>query len=155
MSAKKIELDVELILKLRSKGVSRQAIATRFSVSLATIKRLLKDYVQDPAVLSFARRLEKLVAEAPDEYCRKEVNRAVNFLRTQQAASRNSKFHKITEAIASGAREIESIAEECGFSKRETLLLVGELINNDKVERRPRGGRLNGGSKQAFHYYLI
>jgi predicted ArsR family transcriptional regulator len=151
---KKIELDVELLNRLRDKGVSHQGMAMRFGVSKNTIKRALGAPKTDPQVLTFAAKLARLVSEAPDDYCRKELNRAVAFLRSHRAPNKEVRYQKIIDSINSGAREVEEIAEDCSLSKTETLELLGELIEQGKVESRDRGGTLNRGRKMKLHYFI-
>lgn len=145
---------MQLLIRLREKGVSLQGIADRFKVSKNTVKRALGAPKTDPKVLTFAAKLEKLVAEAPDGYCRKELNRTIWFLRTHRAASKDSKYQKIIDSINSGAREVEEIAEDCRFSKLEAAQLLGELVEQGKVETRDRGGILNRGRKMKLHYFI-
>jgi hypothetical protein len=154
---KPIDLDIELIVELFDSGISYQNLALRFDVSKGTIKRRIFEakgkQKADPKVLSFAAKLAKLVAEAPDGFCRKETNRLVQFLRTQQAASKDSKYQKIIDSINSWAREVEEIAEDCLFSKAETLQLLGEMIELGKIETRENVGSQTRGRKK-IHYFI-
>lgn len=154
---KPIDLDDELIVELFDSGVSYQKLALRFGASRRTIQRRISEAKgkkkADPKVLTFAAKLAKLIAEAPDDYCRKELDRTINFLRTHQAANKESKYQKIIASINSWAREIEEIAEDCSFSKAETLQLLGEMIEQGKIEARANVGVQTRGRKK-IHYHI-
>jgi predicted Rossmann fold nucleotide-binding protein DprA/Smf involved in DNA uptake len=94
---------------------------------------------------TFAAKLRKLLAEVPDDYCRKEINRTLSALYANRVASKAARYQKIISSILSGAREVDEIAEDCGFPKQDTLQLLDELIAQEKVIRRERGGFLNRG----------
>jgi predicted transcriptional regulator len=147
------EIDFDFLKRLREKGWSLDRLAARFGVSKSTIQRRLRTNEPDREVLDFARRLQKLLAEVPNEYCRKELQRTIHHMRRCQAISEDQKHEKILHSLATGAREVEEIAEDCGFSKRQTGDLLEQLIESGAVERRVRGGTLNRGRKMKFHYF--
>lgn len=157
---KVIEIDSEEINTLKRRGLSITRISIYFGVSKATIKRKLKKNdpeknESDREVLSFAAKLQKLVREVPNDYCRKEMNRLINDFRITQAASSEVKIARILEAVGTGAREIEQIAEEARLSESETLRLLDELIEKQRIVKRARGGVLNRGRKTLYHYYPL
>lgn len=142
------------LLRLKQAGLSHAQVAIRLGVSKATIKRRWRRIVggKDPQVLAFARQLEIVRELAPTEYCRIELNRLINDIRTLGAASREAKQSKILESLDSGAREIDEIAGECRLSRNEAVALLEDMISDGLVIRRSRGGALNRGRRQKFHY---
>lgn len=148
-------LPVDLILKLKEKKWSNKALAQRFNVSVRTICRAMSTHEPDEPTVDFANKLEKLRAEVPNEYCRKELNRTIHYLRTYQASSKSDKCRRITNAIADGARSLSEIAEESNLYKTEAEELIGEMVAEGKVEKRAPGGIANRGRKLKYQYYLI
>jgi hypothetical protein len=162
---KKTELDLDLLLRLRDKGLSMQAIAIRFGVNKVTIKRRLEELKpeerkSDPQVMSFAVRLQKLAAEAPDHYCRNEVLRAVLFLRTKHSMTREQKKERLVEVIADGARTILDMAADMNYVtqgereifRKDVEPLLEELISENRI--RKENGIHNQGRKRCFHYHI-
>ena len=156
---KSANLDVNFIRALVAKGWSRQQLANRFKVDKSTIKRLLRDKEEKKDVLSFAAKLEALLAEVPDEYCRKELNRTINFIRTHSAMSREDKQLMILSSLETGATELEEIVDDCDFQRsdiaEEIKELLEDLVKEGLVEKRERGGILNSGAGRKYCYVLV
>ena len=146
-------LPVDLIVKLHAKDWSPIALADRFKVSCETIANLLKRAEPNKPVSDFAAKLEKLRAEVPNDYCRKELEKTVEFLRTYQAASALEKCRRITEAVESGARSVAEISEDAKLYKEEAELLIAEMVADGRLIKRDQGGIHNRGRKQKFHYF--
>lgn len=143
------------LLDLRSQGLSSECLAQHFGVSKATVKRRLrKAEPRDPEVVAFANRLAQIAAEAPPGYCRDELNRLINNLRTLRRARAGDRADMVLESIATGAREIEEIAEDCNLTQRETFEILEKLLTENRVCKQPRGGIQNRGCKMKFHYLL-
>ncbi|HRJ90077.1 MAG TPA: helix-turn-helix domain-containing protein [Pyrinomonadaceae bacterium] len=151
-----IRLDIadRQLLEMKQRGYSHARIAIALGVSKATVKRRWRRIVggKDPEILEFARQLEIVRASAPTDYCRIELSRLINQIRTCHAASPEVKRTKIFKALLSGAREIEEIAEECRLSRSEAETHLTVLIEARLVSKRARGGALNRGRRQKFHY---
>jgi len=154
-------LDTSLLLALKKKGWSTQRLAIHFEVSPATIKRRLKKKEKrDEKVMSFATLLEKFAREAPDGYCRKEIFRAVNLIRTRHSLTKDQKKRRICESIESGARTIHDIADDFGFQTQkekamfgeELIPLLDELVAEQRILKRMQGGKNNSGRKVGYHY---
>jgi transcriptional regulator with XRE-family HTH domain len=159
--SKAADINFEVLTSLRSKGASLETLAIRFRVSRSTIQRKLKTKVAAPEVLSFAAKLQRLVDEAPDGLCRKELLRSIHFIRTRHNVSRDGRKAQIIEAISTGAQTIEDIADDCGLDKEqmivykeELLEIIDELIAEKRIVRRARGGIHNRGRKQKFIYLM-
>lgn len=154
----RVDLDVDFIRALAVKGWTRQQLADRFKVSKVTIKRLLRDRDEKKEVLSFAAKVEALLSEVPDEYCRRELNRMINFLRTHSAMSRDDKQLMILSSLETGATELEEIVDDCDFQRsditEEIKDLLDDLVKEGLVVKRVRGGRLNSGAAMKYNYVL-
>lgn len=177
-------LDRELLLYLKeTKGYSIARLALHFNVSERTIKTRLRgisgnnqtgdllNYQNIPAgfavhpddrVSDFATKLQKLEAYAPDGLCRKELQRAVNFIRTRHNVSREKRKSEILHSIATGGQTLEDIAADCGLNaeefvafKSELVALLDELIAERRIEKRRAGGVLNRGRKTKYYYFLV
>lgn len=131
------------LLALKAKGYSRPKLAAHFGVSEKTIQRELQ---KDP-VNQFANKLAKLVNDAPEGYCRQELNRMIWEIRTFRTSNIEEKKLKILSAIRSEAREVEEIAEDCNLSQTETLDLLKDLETERKIFKRVR--------RRNFHYFLF
>lgn len=143
----------EAAQELRDQGLSVQEVADHFKVAKSTIKRLLRPPALDKTVLDFTKRLEGLLSDVPDEYCAREVRRAINLMRTSGAWSEQAKHQKVIDSIRSGARELEEISEDCFYSKVETEKLLGELVSERRVEKRAVGASQNS-RQMKYHYFL-
>lgn len=145
--------DAELV-QLKQSGLSHAQVAIRLGVSKATIKRRWRKIAdaKNPAVLAFARQLEAIRETAPTDFCREELSRLINDLRLRHAVSRDVKKQRILEALHTGARELEEIADECRLLRSEADDLLSELIAEGQVYKRARGGALNRGRRQKFHF---
>lgn len=129
----------ETVEGLRAGGLSLQQTADRLGASLSTIKRMLRESVTDTAVLTFTKKLEALIAEVPDEYCAKEVRRTVHAMRRAKFNNNDRKYRLIVKAMATGASELEEIAEDCFIAEKEAQQLLAEMIDKKLVEKyRPR-----------------
>lgn len=152
-----IEIDSASLIQLKQEtGLSVQALAIRFKVSTSTIKRKLKPDQTDEQkeVSEFTARLAKLIAEVPDGYARRELNRAINKIRQHHSATTESKYQKVIESIRSGAREADEIASDCDFLIDDCRRLLDELIAAKRIIKQSRGGVLNRGRKTKYHYLL-
>lgn len=105
--------------------------------------------------MSFAVRLAEVGRDAPPGFCRDEVMRLVNNIRTKYAVPDDERKRRVVYSIATGAREVDEIADDCQFSRGEIERLLKILIDEKVVEKRPRGGTLNRGRKMKFYYFLI
>lgn len=153
-------IDEETLLSLRSRGWSVGRLANKFSCSVSTIKKKLKKLQpkeKDEAIMSFAAKLEVLAKDAPTGFCKKELMRQVNFLRTRYAVSRADKKELIVKTFIPEdmPRDVEEISEDCGFPISDTLDLLSELVAENRVEARLRGGVHNRGRKKKHQYFLI
>ena len=156
MSRLKIEIDENELLAMRDDGWSLAELAEWFEVDKKTIKRRLRMLrPPDSARSEFAKKLLALSAEAPSEFCKLELRRMVNDLRVMKEMSAAEKQQLVVKSINSGAREVEEIAEDCRFTLPEAHVVLEEMIAENMIEKRPRGGALNRGRKMKFHYYLV
>ena len=150
-------IDIEELKELKADGWSYAQLAVRYRVGKSTIKRRFKSEMRankDAEVMEFAKKLQKLAAETPAGYCRAELMRLVNHIRTYQAMTAEQKRQLVLGSIESGAREVEEIAEDCQFTKSETAQILDEMCELRLVEKRPRGGKLNRGRKMKFHWLI-
>lgn len=104
--------------------------------------------------MNFAKRLEEVGRDAPAGYCRDELNRLVNNIRSLHAVSDEEKKKRILHSIETGAREAEEIADDCRFSLRETTRLIRVLTKEKRIEKKSRGGVMNRGRRMKFNYFL-
>lgn len=148
-------LPIDLILRLTAKDWTPRDLADRFKVSVEAITKLLESAEPNHPVSAFAAKLEKLKAEVPNDYCRKELEKTVEYLRTYQAASVLEKCRRITCAVKSGARSIAEIAEDAKLHKDEAAQLIAEMVESGRLIKRAQGGINNRGRKQKFHYFTL
>ena len=111
------------------------------NVSKATIDRRIRRERRQTAnagVISFAEKLVRLAADAPDGYCRDEIFRLANTLRNKHALHGNSKKVMILDLLKSNgdlALDADEIAEEINLGKKEVARLLDELTDSGKVLR--------------------
>lgn len=117
------------LLELRAKGFTRPKLAAYFGVSELTITRKLRE---DPTN-QFANKLARLVNDAPEGFCRQELKRLINELRTYKTSTIEEKKMKILNSLKSEASEIDEIADDCNLSETETLDLLKDLENEKKI----------------------
>lgn len=160
MSRKKIDIDETQLLPLVGKA-SVQALAIKFKVSKSTMKRRLRELSEsktDKEVIAFSTKLEKLAAEVPNEFCRKEVLRAVNIIRTQHAipdAKRKERILSFLREYAPIPLEPDEIAHAAGLHKSEVEGLLAEMVEANLIRRSTRGGKANSGRRQKFNYTIF
>lgn len=154
-------ITIALLNELQSKGKSVGAIAQQLKVSERTIYRKLKKHEPDAEVVAFAAKLEKLIAEVPNGLCRKELQRAINTMRTRLNISRDGRKTQIVEAIRTGAQTVEDIAGDLGLTaeelhvyKTDLIEMLDELIAEKSIVKQLRGGVHNRGRKQKYIYLL-
>lgn len=126
------------LLFLRGQGFSRPKLAKHFGVSERTIQNVLAN---DP-VNKFANQLTVLVENAPEGYCRNELKRFINDLRTYKTSTNEVKKLRILTSLKSLACEIGEIADDCNLSERETLDLLKDLENEKKIYTRIQQKRI-------------
>lgn len=140
---KRSKINMNELEDLRANGFSRPRLAKHFGVSESTIKRLLQN---DP-VNQFANQLTFLVDDAPEGYCRNELKRLINDLRTYKTSTLEEKKSKVLTSLKSMACEIEEIADDCNLSEKEILDLLKDLENEKKIYTRVQSKRIR--------YFLI
>ena len=131
----------------------------KFGASRSTIKQRLRELQpkeKDTAIMTFALKLEDLAASVSSNFCRKEVNRLVHFLRTRAALSEEDKKIIILKSFvpADMPKDEAEISEDCGFDKKETAELLAKLVEENRLEARTRGGVANRGRKIKYNYFL-
>lgn len=124
-----VKIDMNELFRLRDLGYSRAKLADHFGVSDRTVQNYLR---YDP-VNQFANKLTSLIADAPEGYCRKELQKLINDLRTFKTSTIEEKKAKILKSLKSEACEIEEIAEDCALSETEVLDLLKDLQNEQRV----------------------
>lgn len=151
------DVNTKLLLALKSEGKSNEYLARRFSVSKATIKRRLrkaKNNQTENQIISFAAKLAKLAAESPDGFCRREVFKLVNSLRTKHALSAEKKSEIILGFLRDGGTifEADEIAAETGLSQSDVIGLLEGLTEKGLVikQKQLRAGRR--GRTRSFFY---
>lgn len=153
-------IDEETLLSLRSRGWSVGRLANKFSCSRETIRARLKKVQpkkKDEKTMNFALAIENMSKDLEDDFCRREVRRLVRILRTRASLSDEDKKTMILKSFHSPdiPKDIFEIAEDCGFYKEETAKLLTELVAENRLEARPRGGIYNRGRKMKYNYFLI
>lgn len=138
MKTKK-KIDLEQLDRLRGVN-SVAALARKFGVSAATIKRRIRQLDKsgtDKTIIAFAAKIANLAKDAPNQYCRKEVWRAVNLLRTKHAIIPAKKKKIIAGYLSdfSGLCEPGDVAVAVGFDASETARLLEEMAEDGIIER--------------------
>jgi DNA-directed RNA polymerase specialized sigma24 family protein len=160
---KKIDIDIQEMLALKAlpKPWSNQRLANKCGVSKATIKRRLREASEnstDKNVIDFSTKLAKFAAEAPDGFCRKELLRAVNIIRTRHAIPDSKRKEIILGYLKEYAPvplEPDEIAHATGLPKKEVETLLTEMVEAKQVKRGSRGGKQNSGRRTKFHFTVL
>lgn len=155
-------LDVTVLIQLKADGMSVQQMANRFQVAPRTIKRKLQKQSAAPEVLSFAAKLEKMIADAPSGLCKKDLQRMIQLLRSPRHVSRDGRKAQVVESLSTGAQTVEDICDDLGLNKEdiavfraELVEILDELIVANVVFRQAPGGVGNRGRKIKFKYFLV
>lgn len=157
---KKIEIDEAELLRLKGK-MSAQALANKFKVSKATMKRRLRELdgnATDKQVIAFSTKLEKLVADVPNDFCRKELLRAINLIRTRHAIPDSKRKENILNFLREYSPvplEADEIAHATGLPKKEVETLLDQMVDENKILRSSRGGTMNRGRRKKFNYTIL
>lgn len=155
----RVEIDETLLIELKNKGWSIGRLTNKFGASRSTIKqrlRKLQPKEKSQEIMTFALKLEQLAENVASNFCRKEVNRLVHFLRTRAALSDEDKKLIILKSFVPSdmPKDEVEIAEDCGFDKAETSELLAKLVEENRLEARTRGGVANRGRKIKYNYFL-
>src|SRR5574343_541619 len=86
--------------------------------------------------LAFAARLRELLAEAPDGYCRRDLNRAIAQMNRRYGWSQEKKEAAVLEAIENGAATLADLIEETGLAANLLSPVIQNLEASGKIERR-------------------
>jgi hypothetical protein len=149
-------IDAAELVKLKRSGWSSHRLAQHYKVSKATIKRRLREEMpKDKTYTDFANKLAEIAKDAPAGYCQDELRRLVNNIRTLRMLSEEEKQQRVLHSLATGAREVEEIAEDCNFNREETVGVLKHLLTEKKVICKQRGGTLNRGRKMKFHFFPV
>lgn len=97
-------------------------------------------------VTEFAKRLQELAKVAPDGYAKKDLYRALHFIRQRYTVSPEQKKGEILKRILDGISTFTELLTDTGYTKNQIErglrdLLTEERIREQKVRRTSGAGR--------------
>jgi predicted HTH transcriptional regulator len=103
------------------------------------------------AALEFAHRLAQLVATAPDDETRREMNRLILRVRLRGCAADEERRAGVTAALRKwAALTLSEITEETGLSREDARRTLDQLIESRAVAAFTRDGR----GQKAIYFRL-
>lgn len=156
---KRKSIDLIELESLKNSGISNQALARKYKVSPATIKRRRREAAKtaiDFDIKDYARKLELLIAEAPNDSCKKLTTKLVNQIRTVVALSPERKKQIILNWMRNNPYPVTAaeIAEGIKFLTQETARLLEEMVDENLAVRQEQTRSGQRSRTKNFYYRL-
>ena len=105
-------------------------------------------------VSEFAKRLAELAQIAPDGYTRRDLYRALHFIRQRYTISKEAKKQTVLEKIAEGAATFTDLLAETGYTKNQVARSLDELLAEKKI-RSTKLRRSKGAGRPVISYFCV